>query len=136
MIRRPRAQRNTIVARCAGTREAGIDIYFRTGYIRACSGIAFGSRGGSMHKLALVVAIFATVAWAQENSAMPNQAGCGPDQARFNVKRESHAHPMGAPESGKALVYVFGDSELDNTSIHIGGLITRVGMDGEWVGAF
>jgi hypothetical protein len=32
--------------------------------------------------------------------------------------------------------YVFGDSELDNAAISIGGLITRVGLDGAWVGAY
>jgi hypothetical protein len=87
-------------------------------------------------KLALGLLIFATAAWAQENSAALSQAGCGPDQARFDVKREVHSHPTGAPELGKALVYVFGDSELDNASIHIGGLVTRVGVDGAWVGAY
>jgi len=74
----------------------------------------------------------ATMAWAQENSA-----GCGPDQTKFDVKREAHSHPTGLPEPGKALVYVFADSQLDNVAaIHIGGLITRVGVDGQWVGAY
>ena len=89
-----------------------------------------------MNKLALGVVILATTVWAQDNSATQRRAGCGPDQAKFDVKREAHSHPTRAPEPDKALVYVFGDSELDNTAIHIGGLITRVGVDGEWVGAF
>ncbi|MGC2794034.1 MAG: DUF2846 domain-containing protein [Candidatus Sulfotelmatobacter sp.] len=84
-----------------------------------------------MYKLALGVVILATMAWAQENSA-----GCGPGQTKFEVKREAHSHPTGATERGKALVYVFGDSELDNTAIRIGALNTRVGVDGEWVGAY
>ena len=79
----------------------------------------------------LVVLILVTMAWAQGNPA-----GCGPDQTKFEVKREAHSHPTGAPEPGKALVYVFGDSELDNTAISIGALNTRVGVDGEWVGAY
>ena len=87
-------------------------------------------------KLALGVVIFATTVWAQDNSSPQMQAGCGPDQAKFEVQRHAHLHPTGTPESGKALVYVFGDSELDNTAIHIGGLITRVGVDGAWVGAY
>ena len=87
-------------------------------------------------KLALLWAILATAVWAQENSATRGQSGCGPDQVKFNVKREAHSHPTGTPEAGKALVYVFGDSELDNTAISIGGLITRVGVDGEWVEAY
>ena len=90
-----------------------------------------------MHKkLALVVVMFAMAAWSQDNSAVQRQVGCGPDQARFDVERDAHSHPTGVPEPGKALVYVFGDSELDNTALQIGGLITRVGVDGEWVGAY
>jgi hypothetical protein len=85
-------------------------------------------------KLALGLLIFATAAWAQD--AAQQGAGCGVDEARFDVKREAHAHPAGTPEAGKALVYVFGDSEFDNTALHIGGLITRVGVDGAWVGAY
>ena len=84
---------------------------------------------------ALALFVVATMTWAQDN-APQRQAGCGFDPAKFEVRRDSHSHPTGAPESGKALVYVFGDSELDNASIHIGGLITRVGVDGEWVGAY
>jgi hypothetical protein len=78
----------------------------------------------------------ATTVWAQENASPQLQASCGPDQAKFEVQRQAHSHPTGTPESGMALVYVFGDSELDNTAIHIGGLITRVGLDGAWVGAY
>lgn len=84
-----------------------------------------------MYKLTLCVFLLATVAWAQENSA-----SCGPDQAKFKVKRDTDSHPTGTPEPGKALVYVFGDSELDNVAIRIGALNTRVGVDGEWVGAY
>jgi hypothetical protein len=84
-----------------------------------------------VYKLALGMVILATIASAQENSA-----SCGPDQTKFEVKRESHMHPTVAPEAGKALVYVFGDSELDNTAFRIGALNTRVGVDGEWVGAY
>lgn len=86
-------------------------------------------------KLALGLLIIATAAWAQDMAPLQG-AGCGADEAKFDVKREAHSHPTGTPEAGKALVYVFGDSELDNTALSIGGLITRVGVDGEWVGAY
>ena len=80
---------------------------------------------------------WATTIWAQDNVSPQMQASsCGPDQAKFEVKRQAHSHPTGTPESGSALVYVFGDSELDNAAIQIGGLITRVGVDGAWVGAY
>ena len=84
----------------------------------------------------LVMVTLVTAAWAQDKSTVLMQAGCGPDQAKFEVKRDAHSHPTGTPQPGKALVYVFGDSELDNAAIQIGGLITRVGMDGAWVGAY
>ena len=86
-----------------------------------------------MYKLALGVGVvmLATMAWAQEKSA-----GCGPDQTKFEVERLAHSHPTGAPEPGKTLVYVFGDSELDNPAFRVGSLNTRVGVDGEWVGAY
>jgi Protein of unknown function (DUF2846) len=86
-------------------------------------------------RLALVLALLATVACAQDDSETLGQSGCGPDQGRFNVKRDTASHPTGTPQPGKALVYVFGDSELDNV-FAVGGLITRVGVDGTWVGAY
>jgi len=88
-------------------------------------------------KLAFAAVLLTTAAWAQDNSATPLEAaGCGPNNSKFAVKRDAHTHPTGTPEPGKALVYVFGDSELDNTAIHIGGLITRIGVDGTWAGAY
>jgi hypothetical protein len=87
--------------------------------------------------LALAAVILTTAAWAQDNSAaLRESAGCGPNDIKFAVKRDSHLHPTGTPDPGKALVYVFGDSELDNAAIHIGGLVTRVGVDGTWAGAY
>jgi hypothetical protein len=88
-------------------------------------------------KLALAAVVLTTAAWAQDNSVTMRQAaGCGSDGAKFAVKRDAQNHPTGKPEPGKALVYVFGDSELDHTAIHIGGLDTRVGVDGAWIGAY
>ena len=79
----------------------------------------------------VAVLTLVTMTWVQKSSAQ-----CGPDLARFEVKREAHSHPTGSPERGKALVFVFGDSELDNVTMHVGGLITRVAVDGQWVGAY
>lgn len=84
-----------------------------------------------MHKVVLGVVILAATGWAQNNAA-----GCGSDLAKFDVKRDTQAHPTGAPAPGKALVYVFGDSQLDNVAFRIGALNTRVGVDGAWVGAY
>jgi hypothetical protein len=87
------------------------------------------------NSLALAVTVLATVAWAQDAAPL-HGAGCGPDTTKFEVKREAHSHLTGTAEAGKALVYVFGDSELDNAAIQIGDVITRVGVDGAWVGAY
>lgn len=87
-------------------------------------------------RLMLIMVMLVTAAWAQDNSTVLTQSGCGPDLDKFQVKREAHSHPTGSPQPGKALVYVFGDSELDNAAIQMGGVITRVGVDGAWVGAY
>jgi hypothetical protein len=87
-------------------------------------------------RFVLVMITLVTASWAQDKSTALTQVGCGPDQAKFAVKRDAHSHPTGMPQPGKALVYVFGDSELDNAAFQIGGVITRVGADGVWVGAY
>jgi hypothetical protein len=61
-------------------------------------------------------------------------AGCGSDDVKFGVKTDKKHHPMGQPQAGKALVYIFEDMEIDNEA-QIGAITTRVGIDGTWVGA-
>lgn len=57
------------------------------------------------------------------------RAGCGSDDARFDVKVDKTQHPLPQPEAGKAMVYVFEDD------LTRGGLpTTRVGFDGKWTG--
>jgi len=75
--------------------------------------------------------------FAQDDAAKARMAaGCGPNEMKFDVKTDKKRHPMGELDSGKALVYVFGDEDVDNSnSLKIGGLTTRVGLDGSWVGA-
>jgi len=46
---------------------------------------------------------------------------CGPDKVKFKVRTEKHQHPTPAPQSGKARVYLAGDSAF--------------AVDGQWVGA-
>ena len=52
------------------------------------------------------------------------EAGCGPQDAKFELKSDESQHPAPAPEDGKALVYVVADGQL--TAIF--------GIDGKWVG--
>ena len=63
----------------------------------------------------------ADAAWAR--------AGCGSDDARFDVKLDKTQQPLPKPEPGNAMVYVFEDDQTR------GGVpTTRVGFDGKWTG--
>jgi hypothetical protein len=89
-----------------------------------------------MMKTILVVLLFAASVLAQDQAPTARPAaGCGPNEIKFDVKTDQRQHPIGQPESGKALVYVFADENTDNAGIRIGGLTTRIGLDGAWVGA-
>ena len=89
-----------------------------------------------MMKNILVVLLFASPVLAQDQAVTARAAaGCGPNEVKFDVKTDKKQHPIGQPESGKALVYVFADENADPSGIRIGGLTTRIGLDGAWVGA-
>jgi hypothetical protein len=97
-----------------------------------------------MKKSVLAVLLFAAPIFAQTPASVPAKdpaaaaraaAGCGPSKIQFEVKTDKNQHPMAQPEAGKALVYVFSDTDLDNVSFHIGSYSTLVGLDGVWVGA-
>jgi hypothetical protein len=89
-----------------------------------------------MLKATLIVLLLASPVFAQDEAETARMAaGCGPNEIKFNVKTDKKRHPTGQPAEGKALVYVFGDENEDNGGFHIGGLTTRIGLDGTWVGA-
>jgi len=81
--------------------------------------------------------VLASLAFGEDQAATARAAaGCGPDEVQFDVKTDGHRHPVSQPEPGKALVYLFGDTEFDNNSGFLPpGSVTRVGVDGTWVGA-
>ena len=65
-------------------------------------------------------------AFAQDKWAISAaEVGCGPQDAKFEVKSDESQHPTPAPEDSKALIYVVAD----------GRLTTIFGVDGKWVGA-
>jgi len=86
-----------------------------------------------MIKLILAVLLLITPAFAQDQTAAFAAAGCGPDKIKFDVKTNSHQHTVAQPQPGKALVYAFED--FPHTGLTIGGVTTKVGLDGTWVGA-
>jgi hypothetical protein len=70
----------------------------------------------------------------QDAATLTRAAGCGPSNVEFNVKTDKNQHPTSQPAPGKAMVYIF-NNLLSSTSINIGNVTVRVGLDGEWVGA-
>jgi hypothetical protein len=52
------------------------------------------------------------------------EAGCGPQDAKFEVTSDESQHPAPTPEDGKALIYFVAD----------GHLTSPFGVDGKWVG--
>ena len=65
-------------------------------------------------------------AFAQDKRAISAaEVGCGPQDAKFEVKTDESQHPTPRPEDGKALIYVVAD----------GHLTTLFGFDEKWVGA-
>lgn len=77
--------------------------------------------------------VLALPAAAQDQATVlrVTQAACGPDDVQFNVKTDGTDHPMGTPETGKALVYVIEDQRYKALS----DVTVRVGVDGSWMGA-
>lgn len=87
-------------------------------------------------RILLLFLFMTTVAFSQDqDEAARMAAGCGANSVQFEVKTEKKQHPMAQLETDKAVVYVFRDEEIDNVAFTIGSVTTRVGIDGNWVGA-
>jgi hypothetical protein len=84
-------------------------------------------------KSALVAVLLICSAWAQDKpTGVAVAPGCGPIDAKFDVKTDKTQHPIVAAESGKAVVYfVEDDSHFQSNPKPT----TRIGVDGSWVGA-
>jgi hypothetical protein len=78
-----------------------------------------------------LVAVFALPGLAQDQAAA---AGCGPKEVEFDVTTDKKQHPEAKAEAGKAAVYVFEDERRDPNQ-RFGSVTTRIGVDGQWVGA-
>jgi hypothetical protein len=73
-----------------------------------------------------VLSFLSCCAFAQDKRAISAaEVGCGPQDAKFEVKSNESLHPAPTPENGKALIYVVAD----------GHLTTIFGFDEKWVGA-
>ena len=62
-----------------------------------------------------IAAIFllSCCAFGQDKAAVSaTEAGCGPQDAKFEVKSDEPQHPAPSPEDGKALIYFVADGRL------------------------
>jgi hypothetical protein len=75
----------------------------------------------------------ASTAFAQNASTITAVAsGCGTVDIKFDVKTEKSQHPSAQPEPGKAVIYfVEDDTQFQSRPLPI----TRIGLNGNWVGA-
>ena len=88
-----------------------------------------------MKRLLLTLLVWTLPLLAQAQTTDPRvAAGCGPLHSEFSVKVDKSDHNLLPPDPGKALVYVI-VQERPDTSIKIGDITTRVGLDGNWVAA-
>ncbi|MFZ0309501.1 MAG: DUF2846 domain-containing protein [Candidatus Sulfotelmatobacter sp.] len=84
-------------------------------------------------RAALFVVLFAVSAFAQDQAAITAaQAACGPKEVKFDAKQDAAQHPTPQADPGKALVYVVQNLGEMQCS---GCALTKVGLDGAWVGA-
>lgn len=80
----------------------------------------------------LATLLFTSLVFAQNQPASSAKVpACGAPEGRFEVKTDTGQHPA-QPEPGKALVYFIQD---DSNFASRPRPTTRVGMDGQWVGA-
>jgi hypothetical protein len=83
-------------------------------------------------KLALIFLLLTAPVNAQNQPATVASA-CGPKDVIFDVKQDGSLHTLAQPEAGKALVYIIQERGI---VCGPGPCITKVGLDGVWVGAF
>lgn len=86
-----------------------------------------------MRNLMLMLLISAAPALGQSQKAdLRAASGCGPATMRFEVKMDKKQHALSQPEADKALVYVIQQGRPLGADFTV---TTRVGLDGNWVGA-
>ncbi len=83
-------------------------------------------------KAILAMLFLPCLAFAQGPAASAVAPGCGPEGAKFDVKTDKQQHPMAPPERGKAVLYFIED---DRSFESKPAPTTRLGVDGNWVGA-
>ena len=90
-----------------------------------------------MRKIMWMVLVWALPAMGQSAPVdLREAAGCGPLKEQYRVKVDKTKHAVAQPEAGKALVYVIVEEyPRPQDWTYVGNITTRVGLDGNWVGA-
>src|SRR5208283_5801278 len=83
-------------------------------------------------KLLLALLLFALPAFAQTTATPAAAPGCGSEDYKFDVKTDKGKHPQFQPDSSKALLYFIED---DSNFESIPKPTTRIGLNGQWIGA-
>jgi hypothetical protein len=92
--------------------------------------------GKIMRMFVFLALLLAAPVYGQDEAAdLRGAAGCGPAKTQFDVKTDKKQHTLTQPESGKALIYIFEQFIPDPRYLTLGHVTTRVGLDGNWVGA-
>lgn len=91
------------------------------------------------HALALITvaaccATSSIASHAGSKGAEASAAACGPIKATFDVDLKSDTSRL-TPANNNAVVYVIQDTSQGFSSLTAPILTTRIGLDGEWVGA-
>jgi hypothetical protein len=83
-------------------------------------------------KSTLVVLLLLATAFSQTKSNSVNAPGCGAENIKFSVRTDKSQHPAAQPAKDKSVVYFLeDDSSFESRPLPI----TRLGVDGAWVGA-
>jgi hypothetical protein len=83
-------------------------------------------------RIILLVMLLTVIGLAQDQSVVGS--ACGPKDVSFAVKQDDSQHTLAQPEPGKALIYFVQETGAGNCLL--GACVTRIGLDGAWVGAF
>jgi hypothetical protein len=83
---------------------------------------------------ATLVLIFCAATAAAQSTATTSAAapGCGPASLKFSVRTDKSRHPSAHPDRDKALIYFMEDDASFESHPQP---TTRLGVDGNWVGA-
>lgn len=80
----------------------------------------------------LSLLLLAPVFGEEHATDLRTAAGCGPSETQFSVRTDPAPHEIKQPEPSKARVYVIEQGKPEGGEVSV---TTRVGADGNWVGA-